>query len=329
MSRFLRIWGPGLILSISAISSAFASCGSSFCSINANWDEHGLHKRGWRADLRYSFSHADTLRSGSDKISADTAAAGEVENLGTYNRILTATADYTYNTRWGATIVVPYIYRFHDHNIGPYSGSTPADYESFHTAAPGDVRIVGRYRWSVDAERGTGLGFKFGLKLDTGKQDATIKQTGEVPEEVTLQTGNGSTDAILGLFWHRSPPGQDLSWFAQGTVQTSINADSTFRPGNSVTIDGGLRYAMNHALSSLLQLNGQWNHADSRADAALTESLERSSGGKTLTLSPGLIYAVTRSSQVYALIQLPLYQYVNGEQLTADQSLVFGVDHRF
>ena len=318
----------GIILFMTTVG-AYASCGSSFCSINANWDEHGLQQPGWRAGLRYSFSHADTLRSGTDKISADTTAAGEVENLGTYNRVITATADYTYNNHWGVSFIIPYIYRFHDHNIGPYSGSTPADYESFHTAALGDISLLGRYRWSADEKSGTGLGIKFGLKMDTGKQDATIKQTGEVPEEVTLQTGNGSTDAILGLFWHRNPPGDDWSWFAQGTVQTSVNADSTFRPGNSVIIDGGLRYAMNHSLSGLLQLNAQWNHADSRESAALTESLDKSSGGRTLTLSPGLLYAIMHNTQIYALIQFPVYQYVNGEQLTADQSLAFGIDHRF
>lgn len=329
MSGLAAKWGPGLLLSMTVMSGAYASCGSSFCTINANWDEHELQNPGWRVDLRYSFSHADTLRSGTDKISADTAAIGEVENLGTYNRQLTATADYTYNHRWGVMVIAPYIYRFHDHNIGPYSGSTPAAYESFHTSALGDIKLVGRYRLQVDTQHGSGFGIKFGIKLDTGKQNSTIKQTGDVPEEVTLQAGNGSTDAIVGMFWHLSPPGQDLSWFAQASVQASINADSTFRPGNTVNIDGGLRYALNHSLSALFQLNAKWDAADSRADAALTESGAKSSGGKTLTLSPGLLYALMPGTQLYALIQLPVYQYVNGEQLTSDQSLVFGISQRF
>jgi hypothetical protein len=312
-----------------ACSTAQASCGSAFCTINTNWDEHSLGHQGWSGDLHYSYSHADTLRSGSKEISANTSAAGEVENVGTYNRVISATADYTYNDRWGVMVVLPFIIRDHEHNIGPYTGSTPADYESFHTSALGDAKLIGRYRWSLDSASGTGMGVKFGAKLDTGKQNDTIKQTGIIPEEVTLQTGNGSTDLILGLFWHSARPGSALSWFAQGAMQSSVKADNTFRPGNQVNIDGGMRYALNHDTSALLQLNAQWNHADSRDGAALTESGHDSSGGRSLFLTPGLSYAISHKTQIYGLVQLPIYQYVNGEQLTADSSASAGVNHRF
>jgi len=144
-----------------------------------------------------------------------------------------------------------------------------------------------------------------------------------------LQPGNGSTDLILGVFWQRSTLGSDWSWFSQAAMQASIDAESNFRPGNKLNFDGGARYVLNQNMSVLLQLNLQWNATDSRADAALTEALKPSSGGTTLSLTPGLSYAVTRSTQVYGLLQLPLYQYVKGEQLTADSSITVGVNHRF
>jgi hypothetical protein len=312
-----------------ACSTAQASCGSAFCSINTNWDEHSLGHQGWSADLHFGYSHADTLMSGSKKISADTSATGEVENLGTYNRIISASADYTYDEHWGVKLIVPFINRFHAHNIGPYTGSTPADYESFHTSALGDVKLIGRYRWSLDEASGTGWGVKFGAKLDTGNKGDTIDQTGDVPEEVTLQTGNGSTDLIAGLFWHSAHPGSALSWFAQGSLQCSVKADQNFRPGNQANIDGGMRYALNHDTSALVQLNAQWNHADSRDGAALTETLQDSSGGERLFLTPGMSHVVMHNTQVYGLLQMPLYQHVNGEQLTASSAITMGVSHRF
>ena len=317
------------LLGVLVCATAHASCGSAFCSINANWDEHGLGHQGWSADLRYSYSHADKLRSGSDTISADTTAAGEVENLGTYNRSTTATLDYNYNERWGVKVILPFIDRKHEHNIGPYTGSTPADFERFHARALGDISLIGRYRLAPNQKSHSGMGVKFGLKLDTGKKNVAIDQTGEVPEEVTLQPGNGSTDLILGVFWHQSTPGSDWSWFSQASLQTSIDADPNFRPGNQLKLDGGVRYLINGDLSALLQLNAQWNQSDSRADAALTEAGEASSGSKTLSLTPGLSYAVTRSTQLYGLLQLPIYQYVKGEQLTPDSSFTAGVSHRF
>lgn len=323
-----------LIISASLIgllgcSSANASCGSTACSINTNWDEHGLGHPGWSGDLRYSFSRADTLRAGSKKIAADTNFAGEVENLRTLNQIVTASLDYTHDDHWGMMLNLPYISRDHNHNIGPYVGATPADYESFHAKALGDIKVTGRYRWSLGTVDHSEMGVKFGLKLNTGKKDFVIAQSGLKPSEVTLQPGNGSTDLLLGVFWHQATHGSDWSWFAQGMLQDSIRSSTTFRPGNQLNLDGGTRYAFNSKLSGLLQLNAQWNSTDSGTATALTADGAASSGGRSFSLTPGLSYAFTPNTQVYGLLQLPLYQYVNGEQLTASHSISVGVSHRF
>ena len=308
---------------------AQASCGSTTCSINTNWDEHGMSQPGWSADLRYSDSRADTLRSGSKKIAADTSASGEVENLRTINRIVAASVDYTYDEHWGMMLHVPYITRDHSHNLGPYTGSTAAGYESFHASALSDIKVFGRYRWSLEEANHSELGVKFGLKLNTGKKDFVIAQTGIAPNEATLQPGNGSTDLILGVFWHRATHGSDWSWFGQGTLQNSIQSGATFRPGKQTNFDGGTRYAFSSKLSGLLQLNTQWNSTDSGSAAALTPTGAPSSGGRSLSLSPGMSYAFTPGTQLYGLLQFPLYQYVNGEQLTASSYVSVGMGYRF
>jgi hypothetical protein len=311
---------------------AQASCGSAFCSINTNWDEHSASQPGWSADLRFSYSRADTLRSGSKKISVDPtdpdSAGEEVENLRTVNQIVTTNVNYTYNDNWGVMLSLPYIKRDHNHSIGDPNPAL-VGYESFHASSLGDIKLIGRYRWEADNSGYSNIGVKFGLKLATGKKDFEIEQTGEVPEEVTLQPGNGSTDLILGLFWSQSTPGNDWSWFAQATAQDSIQSDAEFTPGTKINIDVGTRYAINADLSGLLQLNAQWNKADSGDAAAVTDTGEASSGGKTVSLTPGLRYTIATDTQLYALIQLPIYQYVNGEQLTADSSYSAGISHRF
>ena len=304
-----------------------ASCGSTVCSINTNWDEHGLSQPGWSADVRYSYSRADTLRSGSNEIAADTNE-DEVENLRTLNKRVDASLDYTYNENWGVMLHLPYIMRDHEHNLGPYTGNISAGYESFHASAWGDAKVIGRYRWSLAEESHSEMGVKFGLKLPTGKKDFEW-DAGGIPSEVTLQPGNGSTDLILGVFWHQAAHGSDLSWFAQGTLQDSIKSSTTFTPGNQINLDGGTRYALNSKLSVLLQLNAQWNGSDTGSSAALTAAETASSGGNSLALTPGLSYMVTSRTQLYGLLQLPLYQYVNGEQLTADASVSVGIGYRF
>ncbi len=68
----------------------------------------------------------------------------------------------------------------------------------------------------------------------------------------------------------------------------------------------------------------------SGGNAALTAVMAMpAAAAKIVSLTPGLSYAVTPRSNVYALLQLPLYQSVNGEQLTASKSLTVGINHRF
>ena len=76
-----------ICIAILSASGAYASCGSTACSVNTNWDEHSASKPGLSIDLRESYSRADQLRSGSSRITADTANNGEVENLRTINKM--------------------------------------------------------------------------------------------------------------------------------------------------------------------------------------------------------------------------------------------------
>ena len=252
-----RLFGAGLFaVGLFGSPAAHASCGSTVCTINTNWDEHGRSHPGWSADLRYNYSRADTLRSGSKKIDADTSA-DEVENLSTTNEIIAASLDYTVGDNWGVMLHLPFIKREHAHNLGPYSGGTAAGSESFHASAWGDAKIVGRYRWSLAEAEHAEVGVKFGLKLDTGKKDFVFTETGILPGEASLQPGNGSTDLILGVFWHQAPMASDWSWFAQGTLQNSIRSRATFRPGKQINMDSGTRYALTSKLNALLQLNAQ------------------------------------------------------------------------
>lgn len=322
------------LIGLLGYTTAQASCGSTACSINTNWDEHSSSHPGWSVDLRYSYSRADQLRSGSSKIAADPTdpaltAGSEVENLHTINKLVTASVDYTHDDHWGVMLQLPYVMRDHNHSL---AGPAPVAVDSFSANSLGDAKVVGRYRWALDEASRSGMGVKFGLKLNTGKKDFLLASSGTPPNEVTLQPGNGSTDLIVGAFMYKSTPGSNWTCFAQGTVQSSVSSSATFRPGNQINLDGGTRYAFSRDLSGLLQLSAQWNSQDSgsaAAPSALTGIPGSATGGRIFSLTPGLSYALTPGTQVYGLLQLPLYQYVNGEQLTANSSITIGVSHRF
>jgi hypothetical protein len=310
-----------------------ASCGSTSCSINTDWNEHGVIRPGWSTDFSYSYSRADTLRSGSKKIVADPIAAPyntgiEAENMGTINRLLTASMDYTHDEHWGVMLQLPYVMRDHSHSIGDPNPALVTS-ENFTANSLGDIKVVGRYRWDTGRDNQSGMGIKFGLKLSTGRKDF-VMNTGVVPDEATLQPGNGSTDLIIGAFWNQNMPGSSWSWFTQGTVQNSISSSEQFRPGNKINLDAGTRYAFNNALSGLLQINVLWSDVDTGSAAAQSPLTgEASSGMKSVAITPGVSYAFTPATQLYSLVQVPVYQYVNGEQLTYDYAVSVGISHHY
>lgn len=319
-----------ICLGLLSVSGAYASCGSTACSVNTNWDEHSPNKPGLSIDLRYSSARLDQLRSGSNKIATEdptdpAIAGGEVENLYTDNRLLTATVDYTLDDMAGFSVQLPYVMRTHKHTIADPVQPTV---ETFDAKALGDIRVVGRYR--IVADETGGIGIKAGLKLATGRKDVTNDQ-GAVPGEVSLQPGNGSTDFIVGAFWQHGAHGDAMSYFAQAMLQTSIRHMESFKPGNQINLDAGLRYALGSSASALLQLNYQDNARDSglAAPADASGVPGTSTGGKFLYLSPGVSFAVVPDTNLYGLVQVPLYQYVNGEQLTAGRSFTVGINHRF
>ena len=53
------------------------------------------------------------------------------------------------------------------------------------------------------------------------------------------------------------------------------------------------------------------------------------SGGTSWFVSPGFSFAVTKDARIYAFHQLPIYQRVNGVQLTSRSASLVGVSFRF
>lgn len=312
-------------------SSAYAGCGSSFCSVNTHWDTQGrVNDEGLRIDLRYSYAKADTPRTGSSKVAkplpTDPALLGaEVENLRTINQMLNMDLDYAINHKWNVALDLPVVMRDHSHMIGAVAAPFTVEQKSFTQL--GDIRLVGNYKFDSD-EHHSGSGIRFGLKLPTGSTNLEMLP-GKLMERA-LQAGSGSTDAVLGAYYHRDMADAPWGWFASFQLQTALTTKNDYRPGNDMALDVGAHYAVSSALTGLLQLNTHLKERDSGLNANLH------SGGYSLNLSPGLSYAVAPKTNLYSFVQLPVYQYANPDpgglpygQLAAPWSLSLGISHSY
>ena len=308
-------------LAAGAAGHAAASCGSAFCMVNTNWNAQGAWiEPGARLDLRYEYIDQDQPRAGSRKV-----GVGELpqhhDEIRTINRNWLGTLDYMFNEKWGVSATLPFVSRDHSH-IHHHMGEDLL--ETWHFSELGDARILGRRQWraeSVNAQRLDFFGATFGLKLPTGRTDVR-NADGDVAER-TLPPGSGTTDVLFGGYFRRVF-GSGSSWFGDVLVQQPLNSHDEFKPGRRVSVDLGYRRDLGERLGLMLQLNFLHRARDSGNQAEPDDS-----GGKFVFLSPGVSYALGKNLQVYSFLQLPLYQYVNGVQLTADWAFVGGVSVRF
>jgi hypothetical protein len=301
---------------------AQANCGSAFCTVNTDWNVQGVYADpGARVELRYEYLKQDQLRAGSDKVEPGQIPRHHDE-VSTLNQAWFATFDYNFASGWGISAIVPVIQRDHEHIHNHHGAQLP---EEWSFTGLGDVRIAGRYQVPVGdtgGERRQVVGALFGLKLPTG--DTKVENDeGEVAER-SLQPGTGTTDAFVGAYYQLQLLPQGLSFFLQGTYAAALNTHDEYRPGFRVTADLGLRYEVAERVALLLQLNTLWRGRDSGEEAEPDDS-----AGTYVFISPGISVNLARNLQLFGLVQLPVYQYVNGVQLTSDWAVTAGASFRF
>jgi hypothetical protein len=299
---------------------AYASCGSAFCTVNTNWTaQSALVEAGSSFDLHYEYIDQSQPFAGGEKV-----AVGQIphhhDEVSTINRNLVATYSRSFGDGWGVTLSAPVGERDHLHIHNHHGEPEP---ERWKFTDLGDVRAVGRYQFASvgDPLNPSTSGVTFGLKLPTGRTTVT-NDDGE-PAERSMQPGTGTTDLILGGYYHQKLTASDASWFAQAQYQQALGSHAGYKPGSHFGADIGYRKGVGDKLGLLVQLNFVHKGKDSGSEAEPDDS-----GGRFLHLSPGVSYAISDNLQVYGFYQQALYRHVNGVQLTANHAFLVGLSGR-
>jgi len=317
--RFAIACSGGVALLVAA-GAAQSSCGSAFCVLDTNWSTQGAAAAPGtaRLDLHFEFVDQKHLQSGTKRISqADDTA--DITELRTINRNWVSTLDYAFTKNWTVSASLPVVSRSHSHIADPTGAAT---FEKWDFTKAGDARVLGYYRFDNEKNPVANHGLIFGLKLPTGSTRVS-NADGAVAERM-LQPGTGSTDTVLGGYY--SAPGihQDSSWSVQALYQQPVSIKEEYKPGKQFQLNLGYRHPLGHELQALLQLNAMIKGKDSGAN-----SEPDLSGSRTVFLSPGLAYSITHDFQLYSFVQLPIYRFYNGTQLSVDWSFVAGATVRF
>jgi len=298
---------------------ARASCGADSCTLTTDrfvqgaWDRPGLY-----VDLRAEYLRQDQLLSGSRRIGADQVDEETLERE-TVNRNVVATFDWAFTPSWALSVRIPFHDRRHVHDVLPETPGDPVVTERWDIRRLGDAQVLGRYQLPLAG--GTAYALTAGLKLPTGSHTVT-NDDGAVAER-SLQPGSGTTDLVVGAS-ARHPLTDRDSLFAVATFRSALNTRDEYKPGSRVDVALGLAHMYANGSSTALQVNVAHRGRDSGAEAEPDLT-----GSTTVQLSPGVNFALGGSTHLYAFVQVPVYQHVNGIQLVPKWGAVVGVNTVF
>jgi hypothetical protein len=307
-----------------------ASCGSSSCPL----DLHALaaaDNSGFVLDLSFQYIHQNMLQHGTAR-----GTFGEVvtehDEISTTNRLTTLQATYRVSPRLQLNAMFPFVSRSHEH-IARDNGQL----EQWNFDAPGDAALYARYRlFQSEGSTHDSWWITGGVKFPTGARHERSGNTNQ-EAEVTLQPGSGSTDVSVGAAYQGAvlrntsvggPMGSVTAIPYFGSITYRRNGAGTYgyRHGGELQASVGSEYPLSSKLNALGQVNVRHS---SRDGVGSTEENPALTGGTYVYVSPGIRLLLRRGVSGYAYVQLPVYQNVNGLQLTARVNYLAGIQQRF
>jgi hypothetical protein len=267
---------------------------------------------GGMAFLNYDYQDQNQNWSGTSSASAANNGDKEIET-----HFVTLGLQYMFNRSWGAQVELPYWSRTFTKD--PNFPTPPANTVSRTWNGLGDIRLKAIYTgFSEDLSSGLTLG----VKLPTGSHS----RDADVVDRDT-QIGTGSTDLLFGGF-HRARFGDShWNWFGQAELDLPVLKQGDYRPGLEADAAAGIYYdglSLGRAkISPVAQVIGSWRGRDNGSAANPDNS-----GYQRVLLSPGIEIHL-HPVKIYADVEIPVYQHMNGNQIVAPALFKLSVSYMF
>ena len=315
MRRIHSSFAVSLSLALAA-RAALAGCGCEFCPVDqgSQWHEARL-----TLDLTQQYIDQDQPRAGTEATAVG-AIPSEHDEVRTINRATTASLGYRPGEAWALSASLPYVSRTHDH-IHNDPGGPERQHWSY--SGIGDLELLATH-YILPLSGSTRYFVRLGGKAPTGKTHVQ-EVDGDQPEPAS-RPGTGSWDLLAGMGaeWRVGAPGGERTMPVRLNLTGRLNGKGTddYRVGSEVQAHLGTEYPVAGPVAALLQTNLRVRAKD---DVGTTEEEPEDTGGTSWFLSPGIRVAIAPQTSVYGLYQVPLYQRVNGIQLTAKANLYVGI----
>ncbi|MGE5175579.1 MAG: hypothetical protein ACM3JJ_04315 [Hyphomicrobiales bacterium] len=301
---------------------ALASCGSESCPIDhaERWDASSLS-----LELTQQYIDQNQPRVGTHDAAVGAIPSPEDE-VRTVNRITTARAAYRpKGGPWSFALALPFVSRTHEHI---HNGTGGPEYQRWGYDGVSDLQALAiRQFGGTDGNPYAARYYaSAGVKAPTGKRNVA-EVDGDQPEP-PARPGTGSWDflAALGAEWRF---GGGVGGVGAIPLRASLNGrvngrgTERYRVGSEVTAHVGTEVPLVTDVAALFQTNLRVRAKD---DVGNTDSEASNTGNTAVYASPGLQWGLGRTT-IAAIVQIPVYQRVNGIQLVSKSNLYFSVTH--
>lgn len=298
---------------------ANASCGSEHCPIDLGmlWEQSRLS-----FDLSQQYIDQNQPRVGTHDAAVG-AIPGEENEVRTVSRVTTARVMYQPGGNWSVVASLPFVSRYHEH-IHDEAG-TP-ELQRWNYTGIGDMEGQVSRIFTRGGEGAARYHVTGGIKAPTGVRHVE-EFDGHEPEP-PARPGNGAWGAIAGVGAQWSLTTKMLGG-AYGAIPVRLslmghaNGHGTerYRVGSELQSNLGVSYPVARSFELLLsgdfRVRAKDDPGDTDADAGHT-------GGTWAFVSPGIRVSAAKTA-FYGVVQLPVYQRVNGINLVSDFNLYLGV----
>ena len=299
---------------------AFASCGSEHCPIDMGmlWEESMLS-----FDLSQQYIDQNQPRVGTHNATVGQIPSAEDE-VRTVSRVTSAHVMYQPAGGWTLSATLPFVNRYHEHIRN--GGGSP-ELQRWNFTGVGDLEAQGSRTFGSGAEGSIRYHVTAGFKAPTGLKHVE-PFNGDEPEP-PARPGNGAWGAIAGAGAQWSLPTKMLGGvYGAIPIRLSVlghaNGRGTerYRVGSELQTNLGVSYPVARSVEVLLSGDFRVRAKD---DVGNTDADRGHTGGTWAFVSPGLRVSPMSRTAFYGVVQLPVYQHINGINLVSDLNLYFGV----
>jgi len=182
------------------------------------------------------------------------------------------------------------------------------------------VMLLNKNDWEITM----GLGLKYPIGAYNKAFNGAIA-------ELDIQPSTGAVDYIHTLFISKEYLAKHLRFFLYNRVEIKTANPLQYKYGNLYSTSFYMSYSASFRWDLITQVRSEIRSKDERPGQVSPYDIQKIpiSGSKKVFIAPQINYNINESMNISILVDLPIYQYYNKQQLASSYSMLLSITKKF